>query len=111
MANVLMSGTVEKSAGDAIRIPCDFGNEPRLVAGASLDADGNLVMVTNIASQDVTVSPAGPSISGIQQDYPYQISARIAGGTSGVTYSLVYTIVLDDSDATEISRTGPLRVL
>jgi hypothetical protein len=109
MPNVLMSGTAEKAAGDGIRIPCDFGNEPRLVQGASLDGNGNLVMSVNIVSFNVTGT--GLTVAGLQLDYPYQLSARISGGTAGITYDLVYSITLNDVDATVISRTGPLRVL
>lgn len=109
MANVLMSGTVEKAAGDAVRLPCDFGDSPILIDGAEVTA-GVLVQENLIASYDVTVSPSGPVITNKQKDYSYQISAKIAGGTVGTTYSVTYSIVCDDPDGTTYSRTGLLKV-
>ncbi len=100
MSTILTVGTAEKAAGDRIRLPCDFGNEPLLIAGYT------------IASYTVTCTGTGaPTISGAQLDYAYQVSALVAAGTAGATYSLVYTITLNDPDATIIARTGSLRIL
>lgn len=86
----------------------DWGDVPQLVDGAAV-VNGVLVLATNIAS--FTVTAAGLTVTGEQEDYPYQTSAKFAGGTPGTTYSCVFTITLDDADATTYSRTGPLKVL
>lgn len=100
MANVLMEGMAQKAAGDKVRIAADFGNEPLLIQGYS------------ITSQNVTCADGSPpTISGIQLDYAYQVSALFDGGTAGTQYNIVFTIVLDDPDASEIARTGILSVL
>lgn len=113
MPNVLTSGTSQKSAGDGVRMPMDFGDIKELVDGAEV-VDGVLVLATNIAGYTVT-SPAlvlaGGSVTGAQLDFAYQVSARFAGGVSGVTYDCIFAITLDDTDATVISRTGPLKVV
>jgi hypothetical protein len=91
-------GVAEKAAGDRIRIPIDFGNEDLLIQGYT------------IASYDVTCSDVGaPTISGKQLDYPFQLSAVFSAGTPG-TYSVVYSIVLNDVDASAIVRTATLQV-
>lgn len=108
MPNVLMSGTAQKAADDTIRLPCDWGDFAPLIDGASV-VDDALVMSVNIASYDVACALL--VVSGKQLDYGYQTSAKISGGTAGTTYDIVYSIVLDDADASTFSRTGPLKVL
>ncbi len=95
---VLTEGTGEKAAGDAIRFGMDFGDEPLLIQG------------NTIVSKNVTTSGSGaPTISAIQLDYAYQVSAKISGGSVG-TYGITFTITLDDPDSSEISRTGILKI-
>ena len=96
MSNVLVSGKALKAAGDKVRIGMDFGNLPQLIAGYS------------IASYTITCS--GLTVASPQMDYTYQISALFSGGTAGTDYSAVYTVTLDDPDATIVSRTGTIRV-
>lgn len=98
-AAVLVQGEAEKAAGDSIRIPMDFGNEPLIKAGA------------RVAAFNVTCTgtPSPPSVTAKQLDYYYQLSALFVGGSAG-TYSAVYQITLDDADATVIVRTGILKV-
>ncbi len=116
MPGVLTSGKVQKAAADIVRLPMDFGDIHQLVAGASLDDDGNLVMATGIATYSIDcntdVEGADPVVVALPQlDYPYQISATFEGGTAGVTYNAFFTIVLDDADGTRIRRTGQLEIL
>ncbi len=100
MGAVLVVGVAEKAAGDKVRIPIDFGNEPLLLQGYT------------ITSYTVTTSGTGaPTISGKQLDYAYQVSALFTGGTAGSTYDVVYSITLDDPDTSIRSRTGSLKVL
>ena len=97
MPNVQTSGTAQKAAGAKLRMACDFGDDPRLIAGAT------------IVSYDVTA--AGLVISGKQLDYAYQVSAVIDGGTAGTTYDVIFTLTLNDADASIITCTAPLEVL
>lgn len=100
MGAVLTVGTAEKAAGDRIRLPMDFGNEPLLIQGYT------------ISSYTVTSTGTGaPTISGAQLDYAYQVSALVSAGTAGATYYIVYSITLNDPDATIIQRTGAIRIL
>lgn len=108
MSNVLTSGTAQKAAGDAVRLPMDFGDVSALNDGAYVQ-DGALVMPVGIIDYDVTCT--GLTVSDMNLDYPYQLSAKFSGGAAGTTYSAVFSITLDDDDATVISRTGPLKVL
>lgn len=108
MSNVLTSGSAQKSAGDSVRLPMDWGDVSQLIDGADV-VNGVLVLTTNIASYTVTAT--GLTVSGVQLDNLYTTSAKFAGGVSGTTYSCVFGIVLDDADATTYSRTGPLKVL
>lgn len=113
MSNVLTSGTVQKAAGDSVRLPMDFGDIPQLIDGAAV-VDGVLVLAVNVLSYTVTAPAlvlAGGTVRSAQMDYPYQTSAKFSGGVAGSTYDCVFTIVLDDADNTQYSRTGPLRVL
>lgn len=96
---VLMSGQSEKAAGDSIRLPCDFGNEPAIIAGGRV----NWFNVT------CTGTPVPPSVTAKQLDYYYVLSALFTGGSPG-SYECVYEIILDNTDATHIVRTGVLRV-
>lgn len=96
---VMTVGQAEKAAGDSIRMPMDFGNEPLLIQGYSI-----------IAKNVVCPDAGAPSITGIQLDYAYQVSALISGGTAGETYGIVFTITLNDPDNSELSRTGLLKV-
>lgn len=105
-----MSGVAQKSAGDKIRIPCCFGNEPLLVDNAQI-VNGVLVLPYSIVSFSITATPADLTVQGVQQDNQYQISALISGGTSGNFYYIQYSITLSDPDGTTISRTGALQVL
>lgn len=109
---VLTQGNAEKAVGDSIRCSMDFGNEPKLISLLT-DANGDFnSAATAIASFDVACTGATgtpPTVSGKQQDYTYQISAKFSGGTPG-QYNAVFTIVLNDADATTLERTGALRV-
>lgn len=108
----LVSGVAQMVAGSVVRLPMDFGNEPRLVAGAEV-VDGELVLATNIDEYTVTCADSGaPAVSGEQLDYPYQVSAEFSGGTARqAPYNVVFTITLDDEDATVIRRVALLQVL
>lgn len=97
MSSVLTLGAPQKAAGDKIRIYCDFGNEPLLQQGYAISAQ--------------TVTATGLTVAGVQLDYDYQVSALISGGTAGTDYNVVFTVTLDDPDATILSRTGVLQVL
>ena len=100
MAGELMSGVVKKGQGDSVRLWCDFGDVPQLQEGAT------------VVSQNVTTSGSGaPVVAGIELTYPYQLSAKFTGGTAGNTYNVVFTITLNDADATVITRTGQLEVV
>ena len=105
----LTSGTVQIASGDVVRLPCDFGNVRQLIVGAAV-VSGVLVLATNIASYDVTCAGTGaPTVSRKQLDYKYQVSALFAATTPG-NYNAVFTITLDDPDATKIVRTCPITV-
>ena len=107
---VLTSGVVEVATGDAVRLPMDFGNLRQLIAGAAV-VGGVLTLQTNVASFDVTCTGTGaPAVTRKQLDYPYQISALFTCPTPG-EYNAVYTVTLDDPDASVFTRTGVLRVL
>lgn len=103
-------GTIEKGVAEKLRLPVDFGDVPQLIDGATGGAPSPLVMAVNIATKDVTCTGSGaPTVSGVQLDYPYQISAVFSGGTPG-SYTATYTITLDDSDGITVVRTGIIRV-
>jgi len=95
----LVTGTAQKTAGSRQRMAMDFGNIQQLIDGAS------------IVAQSVSASPSGLTITGVQVDYGYQVSALFAGGTGGVDYAVTFAITLDDADATIVSRTATLSVL
>lgn len=97
MSMVLTSGKAEKAVGDRVRLPMDFGDVRQLIEGYTITS--------------YTVSATGLTVSGTQLDYPYQVSALFSGGTSGMEYDCVFSITLNDPDATQYSRTGVLRVL
>lgn len=98
MSAALVVGVSEKAAGDTIRLPCDFGNEPLLLQGYT------------ITSYNVTTGGTGaPTITAKQLDYSYQVSALFAGGTAGI-YDVVYTVTLNDPDNSVLSRTGSLKI-
>lgn len=97
MSAVLTSGVAQKAAGDTVRMPMDFGNIKQLIAGYSVV--GYSVVAT------------GLTVTAPQLDYPYQLSAVFSGGVSGTKYDCVFTITLNDPDATVISRTGVLSIL
>lgn len=105
-----MSGSCQKSAGDRVRIPTDYGNENLLVDNAQV-VNGVLVLPYSIVAFSVTATPADLTVTGVQLDSQYQISALISGGTSGQTYFITYSITLSDPDQTTIVRTGALQVL
>ena len=111
MPAVLTSGVVPIAVGDAVRLPMDFGDVRQLVDGADV-VNGVLVLPTTIASFDVTCPGTGaPAVSRKQLDYPYQLSAFFdASAASAGTYYPVYTITLDDTDATKVTRTGAILV-
>ena len=99
MADVLVLGAAQKAASAKLRIPCDFGDMPLLIQGY------------NIATKTVTCSGSGaPTVSGVQLDYPYQVSCLLTGGTVG-TYDITYTIVMDDPDATTYVGVGNIQIL
>lgn len=99
-AGSLIIGRFEKTAGDSQRMYMDFGNEPLLIDGA------------RVASYTVTcVDSGGPTVTGARLDYFYQLSALITGGTAReALYNVVFRIVLDDADASVISRTAGLKI-
>lgn len=108
-------GTAEKTAAERLRLPVDFGDVAQLVAGASGGAPDPLVLAVNIVSQNVTCTGTGaPTVTGIQLDFPYQISALFSGGTpttgNSPGYPVTYSITLDDADGTVVQRTGYLKV-
>jgi hypothetical protein len=110
MPNVMTSGTAEKSAGDRVRLPIDFGDEPLLIDGVTI-VNGALTLVRNIVGFTMTTGGgSAPSVTNVQKDYPYQISGLFSGGSPG-TYDVTCTITLNDPDATVISRIAPIRVL
>lgn len=107
--NVLTSGKVQVAAGSKVRLPMDFGNTPQLVAGAAV-VNGALVLACAITAKTVTCTGTGaPTISGIQLDYPYQVSAVFDCPTAG-QFTVVFTITLNDPDGTKVSRSAPLEV-
>lgn len=94
-----VQGSASKGEGETLRFAMDFGNEPLLIAGATITA------------QTVTCpDPGGPTVSGVQLDAAYQVSAKVSGGSAGNNYNLVYTITLDDADTSVIVRTAALSV-
>lgn len=103
MAGELVSGVAEMVAGSSQRLPMDFGDIPQLIDGATIVSH----TVTCTPAEDNTLTP--PTVSGIQLDYAYQVSAFFAGGDAGL-YNVEFGIVLDDADATEIVRVGQLRL-
>lgn len=99
MGQTLTIGTLTKAAADRIRVACDFGNEPLLIAG------------NTIVSQNVTTSGGGaPTVSSIQLEDGYLVTAVVDGGSAG-DYDLVFSVTLDDSDSSELTRTAPLKNL
>ena len=95
---VLTEVVAEKSSGDALRFPIDFGDDPLLIAGFS------------IVSQTVSTTGTGaPTVSGVQLDYRYQVSCLISGGSPG-TYGITFRVVINDPDNSVISRTGILKI-
>lgn len=96
----LVSGTATKSAGSRQRLSMDFGNIQQLIDGASITG-----------TPTVSATPSGLTISSIQLDYSYQVSALFAGGTADTEYTVTFTITLDDADATIISRKATLNVV
>ena len=112
--NVLVSGSAQKSPGDVVRMPMDFGDEPEIVAGVTL-VNGGLVFEYTIVNFNVGWSSdtqfAPPlSLSAAQLDYPYQQSVLVGGGAPGINYYLTYTKTLNDPDQTTIVRTGKLSI-
>jgi hypothetical protein len=101
MASTLILGTAQKAAAAQLRVPCDFGNEPLFKAGYTASSYG-------------VSTPAGsgnPTISGVQLDYPYQVSGLISGGTAGNAYNITYTVTMNDPDGTVYTGVGVLQVL
>lgn len=99
MSSELMVGGAKKTAGDRVRVPCDWGNEPMLIEGYAITA------------YDVTCTGTGaPTVTSKNLDYPYQTSAIVYGGSAG-TYNLVYSITLNDPDGTVLSRTGTMEIV
>ncbi len=107
---VLTDGSITKSTGDKIRVSFDFGNIQAIIALLT-DSDGNFDPdATAIASYNVTTTGTGaPTISSIQLDSEYNLSCVVTGGSVG-TYSLTFSVVLVDPDATQISRVAPLTI-
>jgi len=104
MSSELMVGVVKKTAGDRIRVACDWGNEPLLTANAA-------GLAYTITAYTVSCSGSGaPTVTGAQKDNAYTTSAVVAGGSVG-TYDLVFTATFDDPDATVLSRVGVLEVV
>lgn len=96
----LVSGTAQKTAGSRQRLSMDFGNIQQLIDGATI-----------AGTPTVTASPSGLTISGVQLDYSYQVSALFVGGTADVDYTVTFAITLNDADATIISRKATLSVV
>ena len=89
-------GQGRKTAGDTRRFAMDFGDVPELINGYSI--------------LSYTVTCAGLSAILPRLDYPYQLSASFSGGSPGMTYTAVFTIVLDDPDNTTYVRNGLIRI-
>ncbi len=96
----LVSGAAQKTAGSRQRLAMDFGNVQQLIDGATITG-----------TPTVSATPSGLTISGVQLDYAYQVSALFEGGTGGSDYDVTFAITLDDADATVFSRTATLAVL
>lgn len=103
MANDLVSGTAEMVAGSTIRMPMDFGDLRQLIDGASI------VSKTVSAALAPGESGTPPTVSNVQLDYSYQVSAKFSGGTAAL-YNVTFTIGLDDADGSTIVRVGQLRI-
>lgn len=96
----LVTGTAQKTSGSRQRFSMDFGNIQQLIDGATV-----------VGTPTVTALPSGMTISGIQMDYTYQVSALFEGGTADVDYTVTFAITLNDTDATIISRKATLNVV
>lgn len=113
MPNVMVSGTAKKAAAGKERFPVDFGDAPALIALALPQlVDGALPdPLTDPLIASYTVTGGGLTVTSVQLDYPYQLSAVFAGGTAGTTYDAVFTITVDDADGTIITCTAPIEVV
>lgn len=96
----LVTGTAQKTSGSRQRFSMDFGNIQQLIDGATV-----------VGTPTVTASPSGLTISAIQMDFSYQVSALISGGTADTDYTVTFAITLNDVDATIISRKATLQVV
>lgn len=97
MPSVLVIGTAQKAAGDKVRIPMDFGNEPLLLDGFTITS--------------FSVTAAGLTVADAQLDYPYQLSCVVSGGSAGMNYDVIYIVTFNDPDTSVRARTGTLKVL
>ena len=113
MSSVLTLGAAKKAAGDKVRLSIDFGNEPAVVP-LLVDSAGNYNYTgtpVTFTAYDVQCSGVGaPTVSSIQLDYAYSVSALVEGGSTG-TYDLQFTATVADGDGTELSRTGTLEIV
>ncbi len=107
--DTLTIGAVSKTEADAIRVYCDFGNQPEVI-DLLVDADGDYDPdAVAFSSVNVTTSGSGaPTVSAIQQDYNYQLSARVSGGSAG-DYGVTFAVVLPGG--VTISRTGNVQIV
>lgn len=75
------TGTICKALGETARVGIDF---------AELLATGETLTSPPV----VTVTPAGPTVTGAAIDGTAAV-CLVAGGTAGVTYKVVFTVTTD----------------
>ncbi len=109
--SILTLGTAEKASGDSnVRLPCDWGNDPAVIQLLTDANDNFLSSATAFTAFNVATSGAGaPTVSGVQLDRSYVLSAKVSGGSTG-TYAITYSVTLNNPDATQLNRTGLIKV-
>ena len=93
----LVRNELTKQAGDTVRLACDFGDVPEIIAGATISS--------------CTISASTPSgvTNSSQVTGTYKVSALFAGGTAGTDYTITFTATL--SAGSIIARTCTLHVI
>lgn len=81
-----------------------FVKQPAEKFAFAVEFSGRIPAGLTIATCSVVASVNGETASGIIEGSPVidetRVSAKIKGGTNGVTYKLTYTIVMSDSFTT-----------